>query len=213
MSLIGVTGPIGNVKTISECITPRGSYTSDNQEFSSYPYAFDRDCPYGVTDKEIIDADNIKVCQPHMPPFQNQYTVHSHFQDLFLKADCPSCVADVNSPCNKTSNLNNNPDCLQTDCLYVDPAATQFTSVPMPVCFDGNTSYMLAGANGPNLPRPVLNGSSLLMSQAPNNLTPYSNANVGSSDSMWSNLSYMLSWILGIFLVLSFLTYLNRGRR
>ena len=114
----------------SSCLTPRGSYTSDNQKFSSYPYAFDRNCPFGVTDKQIIDEKHLKICHPQMPEFQNQYSVHSHFQDLFLKPDCPDCFSDAGGPQCMT---NLNPDYnLEPDNLIVDPLATQFSSQPIP---------------------------------------------------------------------------------
>lgn len=187
-----------NVKRISECIAPRGSYMSDRQKYSSYPFAFDRNCPYGVADKEIIDKDNIKVCQPHLPPFQNQYSFHSHFQDLFLEPECPSCAFSGPNPCNKTSNLNNNPECLQSDCLIVDPNATQFASIPMPVCFDRNTSYMLptsTAINSTNFVRP----SSLSTTSE-------------SMDTFCEDISMALTWILGIFFMLTLISYLTRRR-
>lgn len=194
------------IKRISECIAPRGSFTSDDQEYSSYPFVFDRNCPYGVTDKEIIDRDNIKVCQPHLPPFQNQYTIHSHFQDLYLKPDCPSCITDPNpNVCNKTSNLNNNPQCLKSDCLIVDPGATQFATIPMPVCFDSNTSYMLPnGKNGYSTGEmesikdknfPNLSRSSLMKNLNLQNRND-------SPQSLLSSITMIIFWIIGIYLVL-----------
>lgn len=205
-------------KRISECIAARGSYTSDKQKYSSYPFAFDRNCPYGVSDKEIIDRDNIKVCQPHLPPFQNQYTIHSHFQDLFLNPDCPSCIAETNSVCNKTNDLNNNPQCLKNDCLIVDPNATQFASIPMPVCFDGNTDYSLPTSNMVN---PVNPGNSGTIYQNAVNSTFFNlgnsgnpniseNQTISATENFVGDIFLALSWIIGIFLVLTLISYFAR---
>jgi len=191
-------------KQISECIAPRGSFTSDDQKNSSYPFAFDRNCPYGVTDKEIIDKDNIKVCQPHLPPFQNQYTIHSHFQDLFLKPDCPSCIqANNDSTSNKASNLNNNPQCLQTDCLYVDPMATQFSSIPLPVCFGNNTDYILPTATNTSLNS---NNDKMSGLYAINSLLYGDNG----KDTFTNTVAIALFWIVCIYIVLMLIKYLSK---
>jgi hypothetical protein len=181
------------VQRLTECIAPRGSFTSDKQKFSSYPFAFDTNCPYGVSDKEIIDKNNIKVCQPHLPPFQNQYTIHSHFQDLFLKPDCPSCgsseedvdVCPTNCIGLVNGSLNNNPQTIQQDCLYVDPVATQFASIPLPVCVNAANSTPLAVSTYP--------GSI--------NNTQFVRSNI-CDDSSWANsLSSLLSLLLILFVL------------
>lgn len=78
------------------CLAGRGSFTSDDQEFSSYPYVFDSNCPDGVTDVDVSRRYQLKGrCHPLQPPFQNQYTLGSHFQDLYRRADCPSCPEDA----------------------------------------------------------------------------------------------------------------------
>lgn len=196
-------------KRLTECIAARGSYTSDNQEFSSYPFAFDRNCPFGVSDKEIIDENSIKVCQPHLPPFQNQYTVHSHFQDLFLAPDCPSCIAETNSICNKTSNLNNNPQILENSCLIVDPMATQFASIPLPVCIDSNTIEGIENAVEIN------NNNTVNYASAVNPLSFIQGINQGQNQvvnagNFISDVGLALLWILIIFGVLMAISYLAK---
>ncbi|MEX0596048.1 MAG: hypothetical protein WD512_06060, partial [Candidatus Paceibacterota bacterium] len=182
---------LGN-KRIGECIAARGSFTSDKQKYSSYPFAFDRNCPYGVSDKEIIDKNNIKVCQPHLPPFQNQYTIHSHFQDLFLKPDCPSCIEGPPSVCDKTSDLNNNPECIKNDCLVVDPNATQFATIPL-----GRSLYCEKNKES-NMEKVI--SSSIL---SPSRLDPI--------ETFLGDISMALSWVIAIFIVLTIIAYLARS--
>ncbi len=82
--------------TEDHCLASRGSFTSDDQEFSSYPYVFNNNCPDGVTDADVSRRYKLEGrCNPVQPAFQNQYTLHSHFQDLFRRADCPSCPSDT----------------------------------------------------------------------------------------------------------------------
>lgn len=194
---------------ISECIAARGSYTSDKQKFSSYPFAFDRNCPYGVSDKEIIDKNNIKVCQPHLPPFQNQYTIHSHFQDLFLKPDCPSCTPSEPNACNNTSNLsnlNNNPECIKNDCLVVDPNATQFATIPLGSCFDRELKTNQRDSNA-NKNMNIGNIGNIISSSI---LSTSRSLSLDPVQIFLGDISMALSWILGVFIVLTVISYLAR---